>query len=474
MTFIYQNPWLVEQLLQAGLNSEKKLSKQGQAADPNQQQQLGDSLRALLNNLRDQITPLKGGPDQVGQTSEAADLSSHNMDSMGDMVQWLLQHGTRIGSTTIVQPGNTERPGENYGYYKIEPGTEIVVPMARPDRTVVAYWINTDALKKYLVSLQIDPKLKGNVMFQVQLLKLIQDANTQLDVSIGEQYQEPEQTFDGEVDKIPNPIDPKSTYTNGNVSLTGKDLASLDTLISWLTSKQLTMKTDAAVPVAAGDQAFDQCVFINVLNNRASNNQRWRKPGGQYYVAQMAKIAKEANCQLTRSQGQQQGGAGAASNAQLAQKLYSLEPFDEERISFPDIRVFLNTYAAYANDGSVTSTAQSLNAYMDSFKGMMSMPRDTFQRSDYSNPGRFESLLRQPTDAQNAALYLYDIIDNAGALYQRLVDSIAGIAKDPGQINPAVYRNMQSQVSSGGPQQTNLSELNRLRLAEHDEWMQNK
>src|SRR5271166_2560869 len=186
---IHDNPWLVNQLLQAVADEESKFLKKAQTVADPMAQQTADALRSLLTNLGDQLAPAaRNSIDHSG----TAELSSTHMESMGDFVQWLLGNNTKIGGTQIVYAGNVAQPGEDYGYYKIEPGTEIVVPLSRPDRSVVAYWINADALKRYLVSLQSDIKLQNNTMFQVQLLKLVQDANKQLDAGINEKYEAPE------------------------------------------------------------------------------------------------------------------------------------------------------------------------------------------------------------------------------------------------------------------------------------------
>ena len=138
---------------------------------------------------------------------------------MGDLVEWLSANQTKLGGAQLVYPGNVSRPNEDYGYHKIEPGTKIVVEAAPPNsarptlpnRAEVGYWINTNALKNYLVSLQTDIKLKNNVTFQVQRRNLIRFANEHLDMGLSEQYKEnvseilPDET---PVDTVPNPVDP--------------------------------------------------------------------------------------------------------------------------------------------------------------------------------------------------------------------------------------------------------------------------
>jgi hypothetical protein len=471
MSFIYDNPWLVSQLLKAGHDFETKFLKRGQAAPaapaPNQQY-VSDALRALLDNLRDQIKPSQEGANQIGMGSGGSELASHNMDSMGDLVEWLTKNATRIGGKIISLPGNQEKPSDDYGYFKIEPGTEILTPLQRPDRTSVAYLINPTLLQQYLISLQADPKLKGNPIFQVQLLKLIQDVNTQLNLSISETYKEPARTVDDktELDKIPNPLDPKSSPgVKGNLSLTSGDLKSLETFNSWMINNKLTLKSDKGT-VSAGEDGFDQCGVFNALAARAKSHYTWRQNAdsafyAQYYWNQIAAVAREANCQISGQlgAGTSSDTSGATSQAQLLQQLITLRPFNTENISFPEIKQWLETYSAYANDANITALAQKINTAMDSFKNGLNAPMDTIQMNNLDTT-EFKSMLKQPTDSVNMANYLHDIILQAGSLYQRMVNQLQNLGRDSRFAD--AYRLLASQVSAGGPQQTNKQDLEEL------------
>lgn len=460
MSFIYDNPWLVNQLLQAGYDSENKLSKKGQAPPANQQ--VGESLKALLNNLRDQIKPLQEGADQVGMSSGGSDLVSHHMDSMGDLVDWMSKNGTRIGGKVIVQPGNTDRPSEEYGYYKIEPGTEIVVPMARPDRSVVAYWINGAVLKQYLVSLQADQKLKDNVIFQVQLLKLIQDANKQLDLDISEQYKEPEKTIPDttELDKIPNPVDPQDPYAeNGSVPLNYGDVKSFAAMRNWLMGKNMTMKTDDGKVAKAGSANFDLCAFFSVLNARAANAARWGKEGGAQYQAQVQAVAKEANCTLT-APGQGGGAAGGQGGSdispQLLQQLAAFLPFNSQNVNFNDLKMFVDKYAQLSRRSDIVSMARQVDSSINEAMNLMKtrtmiVPLEQMRTSNDLQPWH--------AFAKNASLadVLYTIVNNAGMIYTDFVN----VARN--KLDADTVQKIAGQVSDGGPWSVNMDDINQFR-----------
>ena len=130
MPLIHDNPWLIEQLLKS-VAQETTLPP----ADPNAQQQVADALRALLGNLRNQHESrfLTRNVIEHGAGNVSTDLGSQHMSSMGDLVEWLSANQTKLGGAQLVYPGNVSRPNEDYGYYKIEPGTKIVVEAAPPN-----------------------------------------------------------------------------------------------------------------------------------------------------------------------------------------------------------------------------------------------------------------------------------------------------------------------------------------------------
>jgi hypothetical protein len=470
MPLIQDNPWLINQLLQAALESEGKLSKKGQAAPPPAGPSVEDSLKAMLDNLGSQITPTKESPDEISHSTGGADLSSHNMDSMGDLVQWLSSNGTKIGGSVIVYPGNIERPSEDYGYFKIEPGTEIVVPLARPDRSPASHWINAEALKKYLVSLQSDPKLKNNVMFQVQLLKLIQDANRQLDVDVSEEYSEPEK-MDTMVDALPNPIDPKQWGQAGDPKnkLTVGDLQSPETLNAWLGKTGIGIKGADGKTTTIRDQDFDLCAIINVLNTRAKSLLQRATPESKAsataYVRHVTDIAaKTPNCQLGQSGQKQQPGQGGGSGSGLTpatlSELASIQPFNSRYIDTRLIQSFADKFAGLANDAAVTMLAQQLGTSIQTADNLQAQPGAPVQMGNLT-PMQFKNSTgsQQP---QQLARILYTIISTAGRLYQLFINQYK--EKLGAQARP-----VEQQMD---PQETNLSDLLGLITALDREWQQ--
>ena len=464
MSFIYDNPWLIKQLLEAGTKSENQFSKKGQLAPLQEQKQLSDALRAALFNLRDQITPLQEGAGEVMQGSGGADLSSHNMDSMGDLVEWMAKNGTRIGGNVIVVDGKSERPSEEYGNFKIEPGTEIVTPLARPDRTAKTFWINPTALKQYLVGLQSDPKLKGNVIFQVQLLKLIQDANNQLDLDISEQYKEPAApplADNTPLDDVPNPVNQAGGST---VPLVFGDLKSLQTFWNWAINHKMTMKKPDGSIVNAGTDEFDQCGFISAIAARAKSLYGYRRPNSQQYLERMQAIAQEANCDISQvvPQAGPQGQGGGLQDPQVLQHLVTLLPFNSQNVNFREIQKFINTYAPLARRSDISSQTAQVNESIQAIQSLMRQPsmivplQQLKQIDNRMGPSYLAAYHSFAKDARMMDV-LYTIVNTAGIIYTDFVNTAQHILGDrlPSEVK--------QQIVPGGPLSVNLSDIGDIR-----------
>src|SRR5574337_72544 len=464
MSFIHEDSQLIEQLIQAAISEDKNsISKKGQATPD---KDFADSLKALLTNLRSEITPATPKPGEVGRMQGSVDLASPNMDSMGDFVEWLATHKTPVGGVQIVYPGNIPQGklSRDYAYIKIEPGTEIATvseppsPL-RPERKAVtetAYWINIPALKQYLVSLQGDPELKGNVMFQVQLLKLIQSANRNLDMAIGEQYKEPEKVpADGdEIDQVPNPLDINNPRASGqaNVSLKAVNVKTVPAFNSWLLGNKLSMKNkDGKVAVVRQD-GFDQCAFLNALNARSYYNFSYRQDekseiAAKYYMKQIAEIAKQMQCRLTSVPGQTTPGqpsGGSRLSPQAVHQLAMLTPFYRDHTDFNEITLFFDTYAKLANKPYVDQMVEQVKSLIPIAEGRMRTPGPTFQLT-----GAAQRVVDQVKLGQSVPFLsdLQDIISITGRVY------LDFISEAQNMLGPQIDQ-VRSQIY--GPQKANL------------------
>jgi hypothetical protein len=365
MPLIHDNPWLIEQLLQS-------VAQDAGPPPPNNQQEVADAMRALLLNLRNQADPSSRGVIEHG--TGAATLGSQNMESMGDFIEWLAKNQTKYGGKQVVYPGNTNAPSEDYDFYKIEPGTKIAVevdapggarPASLPRSGEVGYWVQTDALKQYLVSLQKDEKLRTNVTFQVQLVNLIRFANEQLDTGLSETYKEvlPDTTV---LDTVPNPIDPHH-WGGGTVPLTYADVKSLEALGGWIKSKNISVKKKNQTIGSSDLQRFKICDVIVALYHRAYSMTRAPDTAKAIdaYKSAMAAIAKQSNCNVSSSGGDgdddTEGGnesGGQGGTTMSLEQLAGMQVFNTRFIDVRTIVMFADAYAAWANANGRGGVAQ--------------------------------------------------------------------------------------------------------------------
>lgn len=367
MSFIFENDNLINQLLQSGAEFELKFTKRGQAATALSQAQkvLGD----VVDSLEREVAG-KSGAGEFYPTSNV-DINSENMDSMGDFLEWADAHGKRDVAVKV-NPDRSNRPGNNYAFVKVEPGTKIATPLERPDNSPIAYWVNFDGLKKYLQALQGDESLKDNTIFQVQLLKLIQFANQKFDMDLGETYQK---TYndDFKLDDVP-PVLKDRDSSPGSVPLTYGDLKSQDTFNTWLSKPVAVGRPDFNLRDNADQflQGNGHCLALNYLNYRAIAHMRSR-PGyaeiGKVYIGLLQQLAKAFGCTLGGQLGQQQPGQGQGQPGQASpadvQRVVESLPLDLHEIDFSKIRSFFQQVAPLlANNPSVASTIQAAEQNM--------------------------------------------------------------------------------------------------------------
>jgi hypothetical protein len=438
MSFIFEDQDLISQLLQSGAGYELQFTKRGQAATQAEQQASMDytNMQALLKNLQREITP--PATDQDDAWAGLPPIKSSNMDSLGDFIEWLNANNVR---NVVVPAGEQGKPGEGFFLAKIEPGTKIVVPMVQNDPNArETFWINMDALRQYLTYLLgVTKKLiddgKPNVLFSVQLSKLIQDANRHLfQTPMSEQYQVsvPDNT---QLDMLPNPLDPKNQGGQGAIPFYYKDLKDFNSFckksnIGW-TDKKLTMNT-------APDK-FDICGAINVLFYRATylnrtasndpvpNTKLTEKQLYSAYLAGVQKMAQGMNCSLTGGaggSGASSGGEGATSGAQVQAALshilsaggapLSLDSIDFNRINtyFEQLSQLVGGSAAMA---SVPGIIESTKSMMQQASGATQNKLTVFGLG--VSPQTFANYIGGPTPGQTY-LPLIRVLD-------QIVDNVA-------------------------------------------------
>lgn len=472
MSFVYDTR-LLRELLKIGQQNE-------QYEDPESYQHklsMAERVKTMLDALQQQASPPPQTPEQQATdisyqpdpaNPNAPKLTSTNMETLGALVEWAARSRITVGGQRIAFTAGEQPPGEDWVFFKLEPNSGF---LERADRTtdMRGYYINTDLLVKFITSRLAALQKKPNKVEEVMLNMRIDDANKLLGTNIDKKYTEPENPEDI-VDNLPQVLDAKSPYQTGTaLPVKIKDLKDVQSLKSLLTRGGITLR-DRRGQEFRFDDMGDICAALAILSLRAARLAQGVTSGKQKsYVDHVTQMQQQANC-ASQQQGAQPGG-GAQGNAQLLQQLLTLRPFNTQFISFPEIKKWLQTYVGYANNADVSDKAQDLNDWMDSFTSKANIAGGIVQLNNLDT-NRFKSMLKNQADGINMANYLYDIVSQAGSLYQAMVTQLQNLEQDP-RFSGA-YRQLQQQITAGGPQQTNLTDLDDLRNNLTRQWQQHK
>lgn len=470
MSFVYDTRLLRELL---------KIGQADQYEDPEtyaNKVSMAQRVKTILDALEQQTAPqtpeqkaqdISFQPDPENPNSPAPKYDASSLETLGQLVEWSVKNRITVGGQRIAYASNEQPPSEDYVFYKLEPGYKLE-PVTTREVTRLGYFINKDLLVAFINSRLKALHQKPNKVEEFQLNMRIDDANKLLGTSINKQYVEPENPEDT-VDNLPQVLDAKNPYQTGQaVPVKLKDLKDVQSLKGLLTRGGITLR-DRRGQEFKFDDMGDICAALAILSLRAARLGQGVASGKQKsYIDHVAQLQQQANCGQQQQSGQQQGGAGG--QAQLLQQLMTLLPFDSTQISVPEIKKWLDTYSAYANDADVTDKAQSIKDSLDSFVSKSNFG-DTIQLTNMDTT-MFKSQLKNQADAINMSNYLFDAITQAGSLYSRMLKQLQNLAQDP-RFSGA-YRQMQQQVTPGGPQLTNRQDLFDLSNNLKREWQQHK
>jgi hypothetical protein len=475
MSFVYDTRLLRELL---------KIGQQGQQGQPpvddDAKRRAANRVQMLVDDLQKQMTPPQTPEEQstavsfqqdpANPNATAPKLFSTNMETLGALVAWCAQNKITVGGQRIAYNLGEQPPGDDWVLYKLEPNSGLLEVESR-ETVKRGFYINNALLVTFIQSRLAALQKKPNKVEEVMLGMRIDEANKLLGTNINKQYSEPVNEEDA-VDNLPPVLDVKNWGQTGSIPLKLKDVKAIPALKQFLSRAQIVLRDRKGHDFRSDDmQNFNICSILTVLALRAANMAQGETSGKQKtYVERVAQLQQQANCASQQGQGDQ-GGGGVGGNPQLLQQLTTLRPFNAQYVSFPEIRKWLETYASYANDPDVTDTGENIKGYMDSFKEKSNSAADTIQLNNLDT-NRFKSMLKNPADAVNMGNYLYDIVSQAGSLYQRMVTQLQNLAND--QRFSQAYRAMQQQITAGGPQQTNLSDLDDLRQNLARAWQQHK
>ena len=466
--------------------------------------QIADTYRLakkLLLSIKDQVQPgsvTKEAPLDFG-AAQAPEIKPENLKTLGDFLSWaainkVTWDGQRIAwdYDPEANPPSTDKPDIDnpwvFESYQKDRDRDQYTRQARTRN----YYANKDALLKFLTYLRDTQAAKENKVFEVMIGKVIGQVNQFLQP--GEQIgprpeDKPAAAFNDNdiVDGFPSQVlDIKKAYdgieqyapafTPAPMKLTYGDIKDLASLQNWVSKMR-----DAAHPDAnpTGPDGY-ACGIIHILYLRArylSGQVRYDRLRPKYsalakvYLDNVTNFGKQFTdngqpCAVTQpgtqAPGQQpgqkpgqqgQGRGGGRINPQALQQLAALRPFNTQWINFQEINNFMDRYAPLANKPGITAMVAQVKDSMDDAEQYMGTAGAPIQLDNLTG-AKVKSMTTQPVPLLNA---LYTVISYAGRVYLDFYTEFKTI------LGEEAARPVEQQITSGGPQQTNITTLLRVK-----------
>lgn len=498
MSFIYDNNKLLAELIKSAVDHEVKFNKHGQiAADPSVNAEFRNYLtisQKLAEQLQNTYFPRASDSAVVSTgTGKDAALAVKDLASLGNFLDFIVDNQITVDGKRVAYGAGEQNPDPDQYLPVTAEQIKFMVETQNQQgnraQLQADYYVNKNLLVSYVNSMLRDISKKDDraqQFIKAMLGARLEDINRVFKTKLTTEYKEPEKVLpdDTVVDNLPKDLSPEQQYGPGNIPLTIKDLKDSMALNSWLKTNTITLKAKNNSYLTINHEDFDHCALLKILASRAryNSNRATDQKAKQYasaYDQRVRAIATEIQCDLGGQQqpgqkpGQQpgQGGGLAGASPQILTQLSSLRPFNSQFISLQEISKFLELYEQYANDANVAQMINKLKFSMQQFRNETQMGSDTIQLYNLTT-SQFKGMLKNPATAYTTAALLHDIVFYGGQLYQRLVTSLQTIANDPERGKYIDYRAMQQQVTPGGPQLTNVNDINELMYMFKQEWNQ--
>jgi hypothetical protein len=422
----------------------EQLLKQGQtsASSP-------EDIAALKNqvkSLQDQLGDVKGAKDpnampeisHDGTIFSAPQLKSDNLEDLRELVAWLTNNALTVDGQRISYAAKQDPKNQAWQFYQVEANGQLT---PAPDHTPEAegYFIDPTLLNKYLVSLQAYNSQHPNQFLQIQLTKIIQQANQQLGANVEEQYKVPEKALSDNVilDTVPKDfVDVRTSLIGGDVPLTYGDVKNDQAFNKWL--------SDHNVSIQEGDQkllinnpSFNKGAILSILAARASYQisratDAEAKEKAQIYNRQTQAIAiqnhitlnqtsQSTNKQTTdqKSTPNQEQANQPANAASLIKEIVDTLPLALQNIDFNRIREFFGKMAQLmSNNPTVMNYISNTEQLMQKATALTQNQDTVFQLGIAP-----ESLARMFADQKTPGKVFYPFVQ----LLDTIVDNVRAV-----------------------------------------------
>jgi hypothetical protein len=390
MSFIYNDPKLIKQLVEHGLEFEKKFLKKGQTVpDPASPPPDMAALQNHIKQLQAQLRPPDKDPNApaVGsQSGNDVSLDVTHLKNLGTLIAWLVNNQIVIDGKRVAYAANENVQDPSYQLYKLEGPAVADTRDPKAQNVQYNYRVNKDLLVAYVNSVQAHAAQNHNPILNVQLQNIIQQANDQLDANINATYKDSAKTLtpDKVVDNVPQNIQTQEANEDGNIPLTFGDISSQTAFNAWIQKNNIFVD-------GKNWKTLQYDTMLTALYKRAQDdaqraNSEDKKLTATVYVAQIPKLAQMFNVTLgtggasTTSPQEGQGGT-AQPSAPLAELIGSL-PLSPNQIDFGRIRRFIELYRSTALASTDPNRRQQASTMMDSAeKYMQAATQNTLNQS---------------------------------------------------------------------------------------------
>jgi hypothetical protein len=397
MSFIYDDPNLIADLVKHGLDFENKFLKRGQATpapDPNQDV---TALQQHIKGLQAQLRPAAKDPNApaevASQSGSDAAVNVTHFKNLGTLIAFLATNKIVIGGKRIAYAPDEGVKDPSYQLYKLEGVADTRTTKAQ--NVQYNYLVNKDLLVSYLTSVQAGLVQKPNPVLNTQLQAVIQTANQDLDANMSLTYKAPEKTLapDKVVDGLSQNFTTSHPYQVGNVPLTFGDISSDTAFNAWIAKNNIYIDEKQHDFPQLNRAGLLSALLARAKNKQGSADSEDAKLTATIYAAQIPKLAQMLNVTLTGVGGQATSQQGTQSDttgqppAGLAELIDAL-PLDADQIDFGKIRRFIDLYRSTVLASDDPSRKQQASAAMDSAeKYMQGATQNTINQSvtNFSN-----------------------------------------------------------------------------------------
>jgi hypothetical protein len=407
MSFIYDDPNLIDQLVVFGLDFANKFTKRGQVAGQDRALLL-DQIKNLQNQLNPTAPSDPNAKPIISHKGEAS-LGFPQLQSLGDLIKWLVDNETAVNGKRIADAANPN--DASYVTYNLPDGTA---------------YVNPELLKQYIISLQARENEQPNEMMQRQMAALIKEADQALGIKVDPQYHAPEKVLPDNaiLDNLPQILSGSGSYAQGPEPLTYGDLKTPENFHAWLQKIQLWDEASHK-KVSFNQKEFDIPKIVALMLDRAKFLDSRATPDNKehldVYVKQMQQLNSQVGNQAAAPPAGVQPSAPTSTgttspNQNLVNDIVETLPLALQNIDFNRIRDFFGKIAELmSNNPTVMNYIQTTNQLM-SQASAITANEDTFYQLGISAA----ALADMFRDKQTPGKYFFPMVN----LLRRIVENV--------------------------------------------------